>query len=151
MQRRSLMRHALALVALATAVPPVIARAQDVAREITRLEDAWAVAQARHDGAALAKMLVDDCTQASPEGTLKNKMQMIADIDDRTNTYVSVTNSENKVTVKGTTAIVTGIWTEVVKAAKANDVRKYRYTDTWIKQPDGRWQYVSGQSTRLPK
>ena len=134
----------------AGAVPLAAARAQaDVAKEITRLEDSWAVAQVKHDGVALAAMISDDCTMGEWDGKLMNKAEAIADIKDPKKQYVSVVNSENKVTVKGGTALVTGIWTETLKGAKGNEVKRYRYTDTWMKQPDGKWLYVGGQSALL--
>ena len=148
MFRRALIgRTALAAVVIAAALPLTAVRAQDaVARELMRLEDTWGATEMKRDGATVGKLLMDDFTFTAPDGSIFNKAQLIADISGSKTKYVSGANSDYKVRVHGNTAVITGLWTATVKTAKGTEVRRYRWTDTWLKQPDGKWLCLAGQS-----
>ena len=137
------------VIAAAFSVP---ARAQDaVAKQIMALEDSWGATQMKRDGATVGKMLLDDFTFTAPDGSVFNKAQLIADISGSKTEYVSGANSDYKVRVHGNTAVITGLWTATVKTAKGTEVRRYRWTDTWMKQTDGKWLCLAGQSAAVKK
>jgi ketosteroid isomerase-like protein len=55
-----------------------------------------------------------------------------------------------QVTVFGDSAIATGLWVGngTDEKGKPFDVR-VRWTDTWIKMSDGKWQCVATQNTQV--
>ena len=147
---------AAALVAFA---PLAVARAQSArdsrapantdeatARELMRLEDAWGAAQMRRDGGAVGRMLMGDFAFTGPDGSRLTKAQLVVDIIGSRTVYVAGANSEYRVRAHGGAAVITGLWTATVRTAKGVEVRRYRWTDTWIKQADGRWLCLAGQS-----
>jgi len=138
-----------AAVAVTGSVAPRASQAQDaVAKQIVALEDAWAVGQTKHDPVSVGALLAEDCVFAQPDGTLQGKAKILESIKSGQE-FVSIVNHDNKVTVHGGTAMVTGLWTETVKGPKGNVATTYRYTDTWMKQAGGTWLYIGGQSTQL--
>ena len=150
MHRRSLLGHsalAAVVIAIAGAVPTTVARAQDaVPKELMRLEDTWGAVQMKRDGATIGRMLMDDFEFTAPDGSRFSKAQLVADIAGSKTEYVSGANTEYKVRVHGNTAVITGLWTATVKTVKGTEVRKYRWTDIWMKQADGKWLCLAGQS-----
>jgi ketosteroid isomerase-like protein len=57
-----------------------------------------------------------------------------------------------KVTVYGNTAIATGAWAgKGIDGDGTKIDRVERWTDTWVKMPDGKWQCVASQQTSTPK
>jgi ketosteroid isomerase-like protein len=57
-----------------------------------------------------------------------------------------------KVTVYGNTAIATGAWAgKGVDGDGSKIDRHERWTDTWLKGADGKWQCVASQQTEAKK
>jgi ketosteroid isomerase-like protein len=77
-----------------------------------------------------------------------NKSQSLADA--KASKIVSAANEDVQVTVFGDTAIATGLWVGkgTDEKGKAFDVRD-RWTDTWLKMPNGKWQCIATQSTSV--
>ena len=136
--------------ALLSAVP---AAAQDAAvvKELSRLEDVWATASMKKDGAAIGRMLAPGFLSMSDDGRVLDKAAVIQDANTSKDTLVSASNGGYKVQVFGTTAIIVGTFTGVVKTAGGTETRRSAWTDTWIKQADGQWLCVASQSARLVK
>lgn len=136
---------AFAALSLATALP-----AQDaVAKEIMKLEDQWAIASITKGGATIGKMLAEDFTFVSPTGVLTGKAQAIAEANKDTTHYSAGANSDYKVRIYGNTVVITGVFRVTKQSGKKNVKESYRWTDTWIKQADGRWLCVATQSSQM--
>jgi ketosteroid isomerase-like protein len=57
-----------------------------------------------------------------------------------------------RVSVYGDTAIATGAWAGKGVDGDGTQVdRRERWTDTWVKMNDGKWQYVASQQTTVRK
>ncbi|PYV98416.1 MAG: hypothetical protein DMG86_16375 [Acidobacteria bacterium] len=57
-----------------------------------------------------------------------------------------------KVTLYGDTAIATGSWTGKGVDGDGTKIDRYeRWTDTWVKMPNGNWQCVASQQTEVKK
>ena len=149
MQQSVLVRRAViavfAMLSLTTALP-----AQDaVAKEIMKLEDQWAIATITKSGATIGKMLAEDFTFVSPMGVLSGKAQAIAEANKDTTHYSAGANGDYKVRIYGNTVVITGVFRVTKQNAKKNMKESYRWTDTWIKQADGRWLCVATQSAQM--
>jgi len=141
----------LAVLVLLMAVAGT-ARAQDPAGQtVARLENAWAAAELKHDAVTIGKLLSEDFTFVSPNGALETKAQLLRRIATDTTIVVSGGNSELQPRVHGNTVVITGLFTVTVRTEAGNEQRRYRWTDTWIKDTDGQWLCIAGQSVLVPK
>ena len=127
--------------------------AQDAAvvKELSRLEDVWAAASVKKDGAAVGRLLVPRFLSMSDDGRVMDKATLIQEVNSDKNTYVSASNSGYKVQVFGDTAIIVGTFTGVIKTAAGTEARRSAWTDTWMRQADGQWLCIASQSARLTK
>lgn len=131
-----------ALLTLATVLP-----AQDaVTKEIMRLENVWADLYATHDAAGLSKIIADGYLAISDKGTPITKALMLKEVGSDTTHIISATNSNFKARVYGNTAVIIGIATIVSKGPKGNVTVRSGWTDTWMKQDDGKWLCVASQN-----
>jgi uncharacterized protein YecT (DUF1311 family) len=132
-------------VAAAPVAPPngpdqLDARAA-IEAELTRIEDEWESAYARHDPAIAAPFLSDTIISLGIDGRTRNKTELLADIADRNVRYTSARNENVQVHLQGpTTALVTGVAVETGtdRRGKAFN-RRLTYADRFSKI-DGRWQ-----------
>jgi len=125
--------------------------AQDaVTKELLRLEDVWGKAEAAKDGATVGRLLSEDFVITLPDGTMPDKAKYIELINTSQTEYISAGDTDRKVRVYGSAAVVTGLWTETVRTERGNTTSRYRWTALWIKQADARWLCVAGQSALSP-
>jgi ketosteroid isomerase-like protein len=147
MPKFALARHAV-VVAFASLFATSGLIAQDpVSRELMRLEDQWGVASIKRDGAAVGKLLSDDFLSFTDKGVVSTKATIVKNINSDTAQYVSGGNTGYQVKLHGSTGVIIGVWTATTKGAKGNVVAKYAWTDTWMKQADGKWLCIASQST----
>src|SRR6516165_3942469 len=104
-----------------------------------------AVSQAQQTGGSTEKAIMaleDQWLKAQQT----NKPQAFADA--KASKYVSAENQNVQVTVFGDTAIATGLWVGkgTDEKGKPFDLRD-RWTDTWVRMPNGKWQCAATQST----
>jgi ketosteroid isomerase-like protein len=136
--------------ALLLSATPLVAQ-DAVVKELSRLEDAWAAALMKKDGAAVGRLLAPRFLSMSDDGRLLDKATAIQDVNTDKETYVSVSGGDYKVQVFGDTAIIVGRMSAVVKTAGGTETRRWAWTDTWMKQTDGQWLCIASQATRLAK
>jgi len=120
----------------------------DVSQAITDMESKWASASKAGDADAIAAMLADDAVILDSDGTSHTKAEVV----DRVKKAKWDTNevSDMKVTTHGNTAVVTGVWTGKGTDASGKAVdTKERWTDTWVKMPNGKWQCVASTSATM--
>jgi ketosteroid isomerase-like protein len=127
--------------------------AQDAAvvKELSGLEDAWAAASMKKDGAAVGRLLAPRFLSMSDDGRVMDKVTLIQEVNTDKETYVSTSNAGYKVQVFGDTAIIVGTFTAVVKTTAGTETRRWAWTDTWMRQTDGQWLCIASQSTKLAK
>jgi len=117
-------------------------KSSSVEKELIKLEVGWADAFLKADVAFLDRILADDYTDTSEDGTVSTKTQDVADLKSGDLKVTSSVNDDIKVRVYGNAAVVTGRLT--MKAQyKGKDISgQYRWTDTWVKR-SGQWQCVA--------
>lgn len=140
------------LVGMLAVLGPTSAPAQNPeAQAVIALENAWGAASIKRDGATVGRMLSPDFTFVNADGQLQTKAQLIAAINSDTAQYVSGANSAMSARVHGGAVVITGVWTSTVKTTSGAKENRYRWTDTWVKSPQGGWMCIAGQSTRMVK
>ena len=141
----------LALFALICFMFPLSLLAQPtVAASIAHLEQAWADAQKAGDAANVAPLLADSFINTDVDGHTSGKAQLLSSVKGGKWEHNAI--SDVKVSVYGDTAIATGAWSgKGVDGDGTKIDRHERWTDTWVKMKDGKWQCVASQQTAVKK
>lgn len=135
---------AIALLVLSTA-----AWSQSTEKAVVALEQQWLQAQKTNNPDLLAPLLAEKFINTSTEGKVSNKAETLATYKDVK--WASAEIKDVKVTVFGDTAIATGaFFGKGTESGKPLDVRE-RWTDTWMKMPDGKWQCIASQGSPIAK
>jgi hypothetical protein len=137
------------LSACTSHVPPTPASRPDgnVERVLSQMERDWAKALITGDAAVLNRIVADDWSETSWDGTRFGKAKAIADLSS------GPIGSENmdpiKVRVFNDMAIVTTGDREPSTAPGDNGSAHFVWTDVYLKR-NGTWQVVSTQGSKLP-
>jgi ketosteroid isomerase-like protein len=121
-----------------------------VDKTLMDLEQQWTKAALASKSEAVAPLLTPDFTSVQSDGTIQKKAEYLEGI--RKGKWQVNEVSDMKVQVHGDSAVVIGVWT-----AKGTDGTgkafegKERFTDTWVKAPDGKWQCVADASAPMKK
>ena len=145
--KRALLLCGLALVALASAVAQNTGSTESA---VAALEQKWVDGAKASNPDMVAPLLSDKLTNTSSESKTFNKSQTLANI--KKAKWQTNQISDVKVTVFGNTAIATGTWTGkgTDENGTAVDTME-RWTDTWMKMPDGSWQCIASHSSTMKK
>jgi hypothetical protein len=117
-------------------------------KAVAALEQQWLESQKTNNPDLVAPLLADNFISTGNEGEVLNKTESLA--RDKKTKYDSIEYEDVKVTVFGDTAIATG----GSKAKGTDDKGKpldehVRWTDTWVKMPNGKWQCVASHSSLI--
>ena len=151
------MKKLLALVAISTVVwiaHPFSLSAQqktdDVAASIVRLENEWADAQKAGNAAVVAPMLADTFINTDVDGKVSGKTELLSSL--KGGKWEQNGISDVKAAVYGNTAIATGAWVGKGVDGDGTKVDRHeRWTDAWVKMPNGKWQCVASQQSEVKK
>jgi len=115
---------------------------------VAALEQQWLKSQKTNNPDLVAPLIADKFTNTDPEGKVTSKSEMLTTA--KATKYTSVDYDDLKVTVFGDTAIAIGTFKAkgTDGTGKPMDVRE-RFTDTWMKMPNGKWQCVASQGTAV--
>jgi uncharacterized protein (TIGR02246 family) len=115
-------------------------------KAVAGLEQHWLQSQKTNNPDAVAPLLADKFTGTDSEGKVRSKAESLANA--KATKYETVDYEDVKVTVFGDTAIATGGFKAkgTDASGKPLDVQE-RWTDTWMKMPDGKWQCVASHSS----
>jgi hypothetical protein len=139
------------LVGLLSLGSAALSQAQTVGgteKAVAALEQQWLQSQKTNNPDLVAPLLADKFVNTGSDGKVVSKAKMLA--DSKATKYDSIDYEDVKVTVFGDTAIATG-----GSKAKGTDAsgkpldEHVRWTDTWVKMPNGKWQCVASQQTHL--
>ena len=110
----------------------------------------WLKAQQTNNVQLVEPLLADKVVETNGEGKVfSGKDAVLADAKGQT--WSSVEYKDLKVTVFGHAAIATGEFVGKGTAdGKALDLRE-RFTDTWVKMADGKWQCVASHDSAIKK
>ena len=122
--------------------------ADSAPRAITKLEDAWATALVKRDGATFQRLLAANFIYTENDRLMKRD-DVIRDVVSGTDTVRAARNESMDVHMFGTTAIATGWLIVSGRGAGGPFEHRYRFTDTWVKGGNG-WQIVAAQDYLAP-
>ena len=137
----------LGLLSLAGAAWPQARETSGAAEKaVEALENQWLQSIKTNNPDLVAPLLADKFVSTDGEGKVMNKAQSLADAKAVKN--VSADYENVQVTVFGDTAIATGGYKGkgTDASGKPFDIHS-RWTDTWVKMPNGKWQCVASQDT----
>jgi ketosteroid isomerase-like protein len=131
------------LLAMSSAVWPQSNPATEgTEKAVAALEQKWLQADKTNNPDLLAPLLAENFVGTSRDGKVTSKADILADT--KTIRWESAGYDAMKVTIFGSTAITTGIFKGKGTNAKGKHMDEtVRWTDTWVKMPDGLWQCVA--------
>jgi len=111
-------------------------------KAVAALEQQWLHSQKTNNPDLVAQLLADKFINTGSDGKVTNKAEALATA--KATKYTSVDYDDVKVTAFGDTAIATGGFKGkgTDASGKPLDVTE-RFTDTWVKMPNGQWQCVA--------
>ena len=120
----------------------------DIEKAVTALEDQWTQGLKTHNPDLVAPLLADNWVFTSSGGKVSNKAEGLAEL--KTLKYVNPELVDAKVIVHGNTAVAIGIFrSKMTDAAGKTSEANERYTDTWMKMPDGKWQCIASHNSAI--
>ena len=125
-------------------------KSADTEKAVAALEQQWLQSQKTNNPDLVAPLLSDKFVATASDGKVTSKTESLASA--KATKYASVDYDDLKVTVFGDTAIATGGFTAkgTDPEGKPLDVRE-RFTDTWMKMADGKWQCVASHTSSAKK
>lgn len=124
-------------------------QAQDTSaseKSVGALEQQWLQSQKTNNPDLVAPILADKFAITGSDGKVSSKSEMLASA--KSSKFENVEYQDLKVTVFGNTAIATGTFKGKVTDASGKTTDQYeRFTDTWVKMPNGKWQCVASHSS----
>jgi len=138
----------LSLTVLATATWSQAQGNAGVEKAVADLEHQWLKSQQTNNPDLVAPILAEGFTNTSSEGKVTNKAESIAEA--KATKYTSVDYLDLKVMVFGDTAIAIGRFRGkgTDPSGKPLDANE-RFTDTWSKMPNGKWQCVASHQSPI--
>jgi len=117
-------------------------------KAVTALENQWLQSQKTNNPDLVAPLLADKFVSTDSDGKFMNKAQALADA--KATKWTSAEYENVHVTVFGDAAIATGgfIGKGTDPSGKPIDDHS-RWTDTWVKMPNGKWQCIASQVSRI--
>jgi ketosteroid isomerase-like protein len=118
------------------------------AQAVAALEQQWLQSQKTNNPDLLVPLLADNFVDTSSEGKVMDKADAMAQA--KSTKWTSADYSDMKVSVFGSAAIATGVFKGqgTDPSGKPIDVNE-RWTDTWVKMPNGKWECVATQATAV--
>jgi uncharacterized protein (TIGR02246 family) len=115
---------------------------------VAALEQKWLQSQQTNNPDLVAPLLADKFVNTSTEGKVTDKTASLAAA--KATKYDTVAYDDLKVTVFGDTAIATGTFKAkgTDPSGKPLDAQE-RFTDTWVKMPNGQWQCVASHGSQV--
>jgi uncharacterized protein (TIGR02246 family) len=136
----------LALVLFATATWSQAQKNGGIEKAVADLEQQWLKAQRANDVKLLEPLLAEGFTNTSSDGKVSNRTEAITEA--KATKYTSVDYLDLKVMVFGDTAIAIGNFRGkgTDPSGKPIDANE-RFTDTWGKMANGKWQCVASHQS----
>lgn len=117
-------------------------------KAVAALEQQWLQSEKTNNPDLVAPLLADKFVNTDDEGKVSGKAAMLAEA--KATKYESISYGDVKVTAFGNTAIATGDFTAkgTDPSGKPMDVHE-RFTDTWVKMPNGKWQCIASHQSPI--
>jgi ketosteroid isomerase-like protein len=146
--KRVLMWCLVGLLTLGSAARSQAQTTGGTEKAVAALEEQWLQSQKTNNPDLVAPLLADKFVSTGADGKVMNKAEALANA--KATKYVSAEYEGVKVTVFGDTAIATGGFKGkgTDASGKPMDVHE-RWTDTWVKMSNGKWQCVATQGSTI--
>lgn len=149
--KRTAIHTLLAALSLATAG---IAQAQmpmgETEKTVAAQEHQWLQSQKTNNVEILAPLLAEKFIYTGQDGKVSNKAQTLA--ESKGTHWVSVDYENLQVVAYGDAAIATGEFIGKGTDSKGKPLDELeRFTDTWVKMADGKWQCVASHGSTIKK
>jgi ketosteroid isomerase-like protein len=146
--KRTLIWFSLGLILLVSTAWSQASKSGGTEQTVADLEHKWLESQRANSPDSIAPYIADKAVITTAEGKARGKADFLK--EQKATKYSSVDYSDVKVTAFGGTAIATGFFKGkgTDPEGKSFDVNE-RFTDTWVKMPDGKWQCVASQSSSV--
>jgi ketosteroid isomerase-like protein len=118
-------------------------------RAIAALENQWFEADRTNSPELIEPLLAERYVSTGMDGKVEDRAQTLAVA--RARKYTIAELDDLKVTVFGDTAIATGTYRGRGTDSGIAFAELARWTDTWVKMPDGKWRCVASQYTAIQK
>ena len=134
------------LLAVASAAWSQAQQAGGTEKAVVALEQQWLQGQKTNNPDLVAPLLADKFVSTGSDGKVESKAESLARA--KATKYDSVAYEDVKVSVSGDTAIATGGFKAkgTDPSGKPLDVNE-RWTDTWVRMSNGKWQCVASHSS----
>ena len=117
-------------------------------KAVAALEQRWLESQKTNNPDLVAPLLADDFVTTGSDGKVRNKAESLAAA--KATKYDSVAYDDVKVTAFGNTAIATGGFRGKGTDDEGKPMDSHeRFTDTWVKMPNGKWQCVASHTSAV--
>ena len=117
-----------------------------IEKAVAALEQQWLQSQKTNNPDVVAPLLADKFINTGSDGKVTTKAESLANA--KATKYDSVDYDDVKVTVFGDTAIATGNFKAKGTDASGKPLDAHeRWTDTWVKMPNGQWQCVASHQS----
>jgi uncharacterized protein (TIGR02246 family) len=115
-------------------------------KAVMALEQQWLQSQKTNNPDLVAQLLADKFVNTGSDGKVQSKAESLATA--KATKYDSAAYEDVHVTVFGDSAIATGGFKAkgTDPSGKPLDVNE-RWTDTWVKMPNGKWQCVASHQS----
>ncbi len=115
---------------------------------VAALEEKWLQGQKTNNAEVIAPLLAEKFVETTSDGKVIDKTVAMAMA--KAMKYTSIENEDVKVIVFGDMAVATGASKAKGTDSSGKPFDSYeRWTDTWVKMPNGRWQCVATQATTV--
>jgi uncharacterized protein (TIGR02246 family) len=117
-------------------------------KAVAALEQQWLESQKTNNPDLVAPLLADKFVSTGSDGKVQTKAESLATA--KATKYEGGAYEDVKVTVFGDSAIATGVFKAkgTDPSGKPLDVNE-RWTDTWVKMPNGKWQCVASHQSQI--
>jgi uncharacterized protein (TIGR02246 family) len=117
-----------------------------VEKAVAALENQWLQSQKTNNPDLVAPLLADKFVYTSSDGKVSGKAALL--VEAKATKWASVENEDVQIRVFGDTAIATGAFKGKGTDSSGKPIDDHsRWTDTWVKMPDGKWQCVASHDS----
>ena len=130
--------------AISYAEPPM----GDTEKAVARREGQWLQSQKSNNAELLVPLLADRFVNTNTDGKVTNKAETLARA--KATKWTSAEYENLQVTVFGDAAIAAGLFVGKGTDARGMPMDDHeRFTDTWVKMSDGKWQCVASHGSEV--
>ena len=146
--KKILMWCLIGMVSLGSAVWSQAQQTGGTEKAVAALEQQWLQSQKTNNPDLVAPLLADKFVNTGKDGKVTDRAESLATA--KATKFESAEYEDMRVTVFGDTAIATGAFKGkgTDPSGKPFDTHE-RFTDTWVKMPNGQWQCVASHGSPI--